>query len=120
MNIIKWVMQWFERRRARRELLATPGVDLLVVRVMDARYGKHHWRVKEGKLEAEVQINGQGAPWWGLIGPLHDPNVRVWLRAGGRPEGLSHAKDAPYKIEPPTEEGYYGRYYADTQPGEPS
>lgn len=116
MNIIKWVMQWFERRRARRELLATPGVDLLVQRVMDERYGKHGWRVRDGYLEASVQSWGQGASWWGTIGLLHDPNTRNWLRAGGRPAEVSHAKEAPYKIEPPTEEGYYGRYYADTEP----
>lgn len=123
MNIIRWVMRWFERRRVRRELLATPGVDLLVQRVMDERYGMHHWRVRDGMLEAEVQTHGQGTPWWGLIGPLHGEHTRAWLRAGGRPPEVSHAKhaEAPYKIEPPdTERGYYADAYADTQPGEPS
>lgn len=120
MNIIKWVMQWFKRRRVRRELLAAPGVDLLVQRVMDARFGKHHWRVSRDPygrishdmLEAEVQILGQGTPWWGLIGPLHAENTRAWLRAGGKPPEVSHAK--PYgagdhfaDTEPPDQEGWY-------------
>lgn len=110
MNAVQWLKRWYQRRRVRRELLATPGVDLLVVRVMDSRYGKHGWRVKDGMLEAEVQTHGQGEPWWGLIGPLRGAHTRAWLREGGRPPQLSHAK------VPPGVFGYYEQNFADTQP----
>lgn len=121
MSPLAWLRQWLERQRARRELLATPGVDLLVRRVMDERYGKHHWRVKDGVLEALMVAPWQKEPWWGPIGPLHARNTRIWLRDGA--SGLSHAKvpEAPYKLEPvevPTEDGYYAQQYADTEPAE--
>ena len=117
MNPITWLSQWLERRRARKELLATPGVDLLVRRVMDGKYGKHNWRVRDGVLEASMVAPWQKEPWWGPIGPLHARRTRLWLRDGA--SGVSHVKqpDAPYKLEPleiPTEE----RYYADTEPSE--
>lgn len=119
MNIITWLSRWLERRRARKALLATPGVDLLVRRVMDERYGKHNWRVRDDVLEALVIVPGQKEPWWGPIGPLRDRNTRVWLRNGA--DGVSHAKhpNAPYKLEPsdvPTERNYYAQHYADTEP----
>lgn len=119
MSALDWLREWLERRRARRALLATPGVDLLVRRVMDQRYGKHNWRVRDGILEASMVAPWQKEPWWGPIGPIHARNTRIWLRDGG----LSHAKvpNAPYKIESPTtEEGYYAQQYADTQPQEDS
>lgn len=104
MNPIRWLIQWVERRRTRKALLATPGVDLLVRRVMDERYGVHHWRVRAGVLEAEVQAGGLGDSWWGPIGPLRHASTRAWLRKGAP---LSHAKHVDY--EPP---------YVDTIPEE--
>lgn len=90
MNLIAWVRSLIDRRRARRALLATPGVDLLVRRVMDERYGKHNWRVRDDFLEALVHHRGDTHPHWGLIGPLRSHNTRAWLRNGGSP--VSHAK----------------------------
>ncbi len=119
MSIITRLKQWLERRRVRKALLATPGVDLLVRRVMDERYGEHNWRVRDGMLEALMIAPWQKEPWWGPIGPLHARNTRIWLRDGAGI--LSHAKLAPYKIEPPedqAEEGYYTRQYADTEPND--
>lgn len=115
--------QWRKRRYTRRELLATPGVDRLVRTVMDQRYGKYGWRVRDGVLEAEVQTLGASNSWWGPIGALKDYNTRKWLMAQyvrePKPPGeVSHAKhaEAPYKIEPPTERQYYAQHYADTEP----
>lgn len=122
--------QLIERQRVRRELLALPGVDDLVRSVMDYRYGKYGWRVKDGILEAEVVTYGQGTPWWGPIGPLREIITRKWLTAvwmemkGQRkPEPLSHAKPTP---PPEWKEGdfypgpfrpdYYQGSYADTEP----
>lgn len=132
MNLLKQWTEFWRRRRVRRELLDTPGVDLLVQRVMDAKYGKHGWRVSFEErtdlliLEALVTPEGSSQPIWGMIGPLESLETRAWLRAGGRPPEVSHAKLAPYKIEPPlshegvAEEGYYFHSYADTQPPEKS
>jgi len=130
--MIAWIRQWLQRRRTRRALLATPGVDLLVRRVMDERYGVHNWRVRDGMLEAHVLLPGSKEPWWGLIGPLHARTTRIWLREGA--SGVSHAKDAyppdwpdgpdrepvifsNYEAEA-NEQRYYAQNYADTQPQE--
>ena len=125
---VRVLVQWLERRRTRRALLETPGVDLLVRRVMDERYGKHNWRVRDDMLEALVILPGQKEPWWGPIGPLHARTTRIWLRDGA--SGVSHAKlpddlpctrapeplecvyPGPYKVD------YYKRSYEDTEPSE--
>jgi len=145
--MIAWIRQWLERRRTRHALLATPGVDLLVRRVMDERYGVHNWRVRDGMLEAHVLLPGSKEPWWGLIGPLHARTTRIWLREGA--SGVSHAKDddidaptarvvtstTPYPPDWPdgpdrepvifsnyeaeaNEQRYYAQNYADTEPSE--
>jgi len=90
MSLIAKVREAYQRYRTRKALLATPGVDLLVRRVMDARYGKHNWRVRDDQLEALVVYPGDRELRWGLIGPLHAHRTRVWLRNGGT--HLSHAK----------------------------
>lgn len=85
--------QWRECRRTRRELLALPGVDHLVVNVMDMRFGKYGWRVNDGLLEAHVQTHGAGTPWWGAIGPLRSINTRKWLTSVWMEyKGVSHVK----------------------------
>lgn len=116
MNVITWMGQWLERRRERKALLATPGVDLLVQRVMDERYGVHHWRVKDGVLEALMVAPWQKEPWWGPIGPLHARNTRIWLRDGA--SGLSHAKlDERFSEEPTDSEwGDIDSNWVDTEP----
>jgi hypothetical protein len=108
-----WIRQWLERRRTRRALLATPGVDLLVRRVMDERYGVHNWRVRDGMLEAHVLLPGSKEPWWGLIGPLHARTTRIWLRDGA--SGVSHAKLEPIDT---AYVGPYDHLYDDTEPSE--
>lgn len=117
---------WLERRRVRREMLALPGVDDLVRDVMDKRYGKYGWRVSwtgrsdEFILEASVIPYGGGTPYWGPIGPLTSIHTRKWLASmwmsevRGVKTAVSHAKDAPYKLEPPEQPDPY----ADTQPDE--
>lgn len=122
MNPIKWLIQWNERRRVRDALLAMPGVDLLVRRVMDKRYGAHHWRVRAGVLEAEVRTEGQGDVWWGPIGPLRDANTRAWLRNGAP---LSHAKPPIYSppaalLKPLENDGFMPPAYVDTTPLNPN
>ncbi len=124
---LKWIMRlgplhaWIERRRVRRELLAHPGVDHLVRSVMDMRYGKHCWRVKDDMLEAQVVTHGQGAPWWGPIGPLRNITTRKWLTGvwmEHKGHQVSHAKlpePFPY-VGPDDEAGFYQGNYADTEP----
>lgn len=136
----KWIaslgplIQWRDRRRTRRQLLATPGVDHLVRSVMDMRYGKYGWRVIDDMLMARVQSHGQGLPWWGPIGPLRSIHTRKWLTAawmehkGIKKEEVSHAKvpslDASEPSAPgknlfysgPFEPDYYQRSYDDTEP----
>lgn len=110
------VTRWLHKRHVRRALLATPGVDTLVQEVMDHRYGKHEWRVANGVLEALVQTEGQGTPWWGAIGPLRSQNTRKWL-ANQRLAMRGIEQEAPYKIEPPTPYvGPYDHHYRDTEP----
>lgn len=69
---------WLERRRVRRALLAQPGVDRLLRRVMDGRYGKHNWRINDGVLEVKVSDPGRRL-WWGAIGFVQAPETRDWL-----------------------------------------
>lgn len=90
MNLIANIRAAYQRYRERKALLATPGVDLMVRRFMDARYGKHNWRVRDDMLEARVMYPGTRELQWGLIGPLRAHRTRVWIRNGGAP--LSHAK----------------------------
>lgn len=77
--MIAVIKRWMQRRRTRAATLSTSGVTPLVVRVMDRRYGKHNWRVDDGMLMALVRTNGQGHPWWGLIGSLSSPYLTTWL-----------------------------------------
>lgn len=119
----KWIMRlgplmrWRQRRNVRRVLLTTPGVDHLVRSVMDMRYGKYGWRVTNDMLEAEVASAGQGAPWWGPIGPLRSINTRKWLTSVWMEhKGLSHAKlDQKQTVRMPVE-GHYETHYLDTHP----
>lgn len=74
----EWWYRVTTQAAKRRQLLATPGVDSLVVFTMDGVYGKHHWDVTpEGVLIARVA--GPSGVWWGTIGPLEDPATRAWL-----------------------------------------
>lgn len=109
--------EWRDRRRVRQALLDTPGVDRLVREVMDAKYGKHAWRVRDGNLEAMVQSEGQGSAWWGLIGPLRSRNTRSWLAnmsldLNGVGQSENKPAEAPYKIESPVVRSspYWGAY----------
>lgn len=98
MNALLWLRTWLARRRDRKRLLATPGVDWLVQRVMDKRYGRHHWRVMHGQLEALVCERG-GRPMWGLIGPLNSPTLRSWLlnvHVGNNPSPLRDIQPSEY------------------------
>lgn len=129
---IKWHLQlgplraWIDRRRTRKALLVTPGVDRLVREVMDYRYGKHAWRVQNGILEALVQSSGQGDAWWGPIGPIRAQATRMWLANArldmqGVRQQDHHPPEAPYKLEPlqgQTERNYYDHNYVDTEPSE--
>lgn len=86
MNLYRRVINWINYRRdraaLRRALLAMPGVDDLIVRAMDKRYGAHNWDVVSSFDSAEpmlvAKVRGPAGEYWGPIGPLTAERTRGW------------------------------------------
>lgn len=141
MKLLAFLREWWarrrsteEQRRAREELLSTPGVDYLVRDTMDNQYGYHNWRVKQGVLQALVRTRNDGTPWWGTIGKLGTVEMNNWIaRTWAAQRGLDPPSDYNPRLQCPECNGIDGRHtltcpalssrkyrdaYADTTPGE--
>lgn len=68
------------QRLQRERTIAHVGVDRIVRRTMDWRYGRYGWRVHNDMLEV-LAIDHAGQQWWGPVGPIIAPETRAWIAA---------------------------------------
>lgn len=69
-----------EQHAMREATLAHVGVDRIVRRTMDWRYGRFGWRVQDDMLEV-LATDHAGRVWWGPVGPIIAPETRAWVSA---------------------------------------